>query len=244
MKFINVLAIDDEMPALRRLVSMVESHPNLSLAGTARSFAEAKEKIMQINADLLLLDIELKDATAFDLLSSIKDVFKGDIIFSTAFDKYALKAFDFHAIDYLLKPYSQERFNTAIERIVKKEQRTDLSQFIELLKKSENSTRTLIVPDGNKNYFLDSDKLYYIVAEGYYANFMLENEKKMIRISLKKLEELLPDNFIRINKSVIINKKFIAELIVHKVTSRIKMHDKNEFLVSAKTVEKLKLKFQ
>lgn len=241
MKPLNVLAIDDEMPALRRLISMVENHPNLTLVETARSSVEAQEKIIRTNPELLLMDIELKDATAFDLLTRVKDSFKGDIIFCTAFDKYALKAFDFHAVDYLLKPYSQERFNTAIERIIKKEQKTDLDQLIALLKRSESHNRTLIIPDGNKNYFLDNEKLYYIIAEGYYANFILENEKKMIRISLKKLEELLPENFIRINKSVIINKNFITELIVHKTTSRIKMRDKNEFLVSGKITEKIQL---
>jgi len=238
---IKVLAIDDEMPALRRLVSMIESHPNLVLTGTARSAAEAREKILEQNADLLLMDIELKDATAFDLLTSVKNVFKGTIIFCTAFDKYALKAFDFHAVDYLLKPYSQERFDAAIERIIGKEEKTDLHQVIELLKRSESHNRTLIIPDGNKNYFLDNEKLHYIIAESYYANFILDDEKKMIRISLKKLEELLPENFVRINKSVIINKKFIKELIVHKTTSKIKMQDKNEFLVSGKIIEAFKL---
>lgn len=237
MKTITVLAIDDEMPALRRLVGMVENHPNLILTETARSSAEAGEKIIRMNPDLLLLDIELKDATAFELLTRVKDRFQGDIIFCTAFDKYALKAFDFHAVDYLLKPYSQERFNTAVERIIKKEQKTDLNQIIALLKQSENRNKTLIIPDGNKNYFLDNEKLYYIVADGYYSNFILKDEKKMIRISLKKLEELLPENFVRINKSVIINKNFVTELIVHKTTSKIKMQDKNEFLVSGKISE-------
>lgn len=241
MKQISVLAIDDEMPALRRLVGMIESHPNLILAGTARNSVEAKEKILGSKADLLLMDIELKDATAFDLLANVKDAFEGDIIFCTAFDKYALKAFDFEAIDYLLKPYTQERFNAAIDRILKKEQKTDLHQLIALLKKSEADKKTLVIADGNKNYFLEKDRLCYITADGYYAHFISEDEKKMIRISLKKLEELLPENFYRINKSVIINKNFIKELVTHKTTSRIKMQDGHEFLVSGKSIDQFKV---
>jgi len=241
MKHIHVLAVDDEMPALRRLVSMIENHPGLTLIGTARSAKEANEKITQQKVDLLLLDIELKDATAFDLLSNVKDVFNGEIIFCTAFDQYALKAFDFYAVDYLLKPYTEERFNAAIDRVIKKEQKTDLNQIIALLKKSESNSKTLVIPEGSKNYFLDSEKLFYITADGYYAEFTSKEEKKIIRISLKKLEELLPENFIRINKSVIINKNFITELISYKTSTKIKMQDKNEFLVSGKVMEQIKI---
>lgn len=237
MKQLKVLAIDDEMPALRRLVGMIENHPDLALVGTARSAMEAQEKITQSQVDLLLLDIELKDATAFDLLAAVKSSFTGEIIFCTAFDKYALKAFEFYAVDYLLKPYTIERFNAAIDRIIKREQKTDLNQLITLLKQSQSTHKTLVIPEGNKNYFLDSEKLYYVVADGYYAEFILIDDKKTIRISLKKLEELLPENFIRINKSVIINKNFVTELISHKTTSKIKMKDKNEFIVSGKIIE-------
>lgn len=239
MKRINVLAVDDELPALRRLVSMVENHPGLNLIGTARNSIEAKEKIIELQPDLLLLDIELKDATAFDLLTGVKDEFKGKIIFCTAFDKYALKAFDFQAVDYLLKPYSEERFNAAIERIIEKDEKPDLDQLIELFRKSQSVPKMLTIPEGNKNYFLDNEKIYYIIADGYYSNFILKDEKKMIRISLKKLEEILPGNFMRINKSVIINKNFITELIAHKTTSKILMIDKSEFFVSEKLVNQI-----
>lgn len=239
MKQINVLAVDDELPALRRLVSMIENHPGLNLTGTARNSIESKEKIIELQPDLLLLDIELKDATAFDLLTGVKDAFKGKIIFCTAFDKYALKAFDFQAVDYLLKPYSEERFNAAIERIIQKDEKPDLNQLIELFTKSQSGTKMLTIPEGNKNYFLNNEKIYYIIADGYYSNFILNDEKKMIRISLKKLEEVLPDNFIRINKSVIINKNFVTELIAHKTTSKILMVDKSEFFVSDKLVNQI-----
>ena|SRR6218665_123142 len=239
MSPIHVIAIDDELPALRRLVSMVENHPDLILAATARNSVEAKEKILQLKPDLLLLDIELKDATAFDLLTAVKDSFKGNIIFCTAFDKYALKAFDFYAVDYLLKPYTQERFNAAIERIIEKEAKTDVTRLIELIKNAAPD-HVLSIPEGNKNYFLDSEKLYYITADTYYSDFVLKEEKKTIRISLKKLETLLPPHFIRINKSTIINKKFIIELIARKTTPRIVMADKNEFYVSDKCIDQIK----
>lgn len=238
MKQLDVLAIDDEAPALRRLVKMVEDHEDLHLAGTARNSVEAKEKILQLKPGLLLLDIELKDATAFDMLTDVRNDYKGKIIFCTAFDQYALKAFEYQAIDYLLKPYSDERFRDAVSRIIQKEEKTDLDQLIQIF--SERSNSRLMIPEGNKNYFLDKEKLMYIIAEGYYANFISKDEKKTIRISLKKLEETLPANFIRINKSAIINKDLVSELLINKSSSKVIMPDKSELFVSEKIWKELR----
>ena len=237
MNQIKVIAVDDEAPALRRLVKMTENHPQLDLVETARNSVEAKEKILKFNPDLVLLDIQLKDATAFEMLNEIKNSFKGKIIFCTAYDQYALKAFDFQVIDYLLKPYSEERFNAAIERITSKNEFPDLSKLMEILHEKQNLSKALMIPEGNKNYFLESEKLYYISADGYYSNFILENERKMIRISLKKLEDILPENFIRINKSIIINKNLIVELTSNKSSSKLTLPDGNEFDVSEKYLE-------
>ena len=234
MKKIRTLAVDDEAPALRRLVKMVENHPKLDLMETARSAAEAKEKILKLNSDLILLDIQLKDATAFELLTEVQFYFNGKIIFCTAYDQYALKAFDFQAIDYLLKPYSEERFQAAIDRILKQNEQTDLTKILEVLAEKSKSPEMLKIPEGNKQYFISIDSLYYVVAEGYYAQFVMGNEKKLIRISLKNLEEILPENFIRVNKSVIINKNCIAEMVVNKSSSKIKMPNKMEFEISEK----------
>lgn len=233
MKQFNVLAVDDEGPALRRLVKMAEAHPQLRLVGTAKNAMDAKNSITGLKPDILLLDIQLKDATAFEVLSELENNFQGKIIFITAYDKYAVKAFEYEAVDYLLKPFTQERFNAAIERIITKNENTDLKKLVQLLNnKYENDSKMLIVPEGVKNYFIEKDKLHYIYAEGYYANFVMEKEKKLIRISLKKLDGLLPENFIRINKSTIINKDYIVELITNKTTCKVIMPDKNEFYVS------------
>ena len=233
MKQLSVLAVDDEGPALRRLVKMVEAHPQLHLTGVAKNALDAKNSIVNLKPELVLLDIQLKDATAFDVLSELEDDFQGKIIFITAYDQYAVKAFEYEAVDYLLKPYTQERFDTAINRVAVKNEFPNLKELIQLLKTtSVSDSKMLMIPEGAKSYFIEKDKLHYIYAEGYYANFMFEKEKKLIRISLKKLDDLLPENFIRINKSAIINKEFIVEIITHKTTSKVIMPDKNEFYVS------------
>ena len=171
MKKIRTLTVDDEAPALRRLVKMVENHPKLDLMETARSAAEAKEKILKLNPDLILLDIQLKDATAFELLTEVQFYFNGKIIFCTAYDQYALKAFDFQAIDYLLKPYSEERFQIAIDRILKQNEKTDLTKMLQVLTEKSNFSELLKIPEGNKQYFIPIDSLYYVLAEGYSVSY-------------------------------------------------------------------------
>lgn len=236
MSLIKVLAIEDELPALKRLVKMIENHPNLVLAETARNAAEAEEKILKLLPDLILLDIQLKDTTAFELLSKVKKSFTGKIIFCTAYDQYALKAFDVQAIDYLLKPYSEERFNASIDRILAQNTQPDFKKLFELLDEKQSDLKTIRISEGNKNYFLNSDTLLYVIADGYYSYFILNNDKKMIRISLKKLEEILPNQFIRINKSTILNKNFILEMVLNKASSKVTMTDRNEFDVSDKYI--------
>lgn len=236
---LTVLAIDDEAPALRRLVRMVEGHSDLQLVGTAKNSVEAREKIIALQPGLLLLDIELKDATAFDVLAHVKDNYKGKIIFCTAFDQYALKAFEYQAVDYLLKPYSEERFNAAISRIVRRGEQPDLDQLIGLLR--ARSDVRVMIPEGNKNYFFDKEKLLYIIADGYYADFVSTDEKKSVRISLKKLEEILPGNFVRINKSTIINKDLISELIRNRSSPRVIMPDRKELFISGRYYNRVTL---
>lgn len=244
MNLLKVLAIDDEAPALRRLVKMIEDHPHLILEGTARNAAEAKEKILALQPDLLLLDIELKDESAFDLLADVKNQFHGKIIFSTAYDQYALKAFDVEAIDYLLKPYSEDRFNAAIDRIMAKKEESDVHKLIALLAEKKDEQKMLMIAEGNKNYFLNSKKLMYILADGYYSEFISQNEKKIIRTSLKKLEENLPKNFVRINKSTILNLDFISELILNKSSSKIVLPDKIELHISDKYLKEFQVRMK
>lgn len=239
MNLLRTVAVEDEAPALKRLVRMIEENPNLNLAGTAKSSASAKEIIIDSNLDLLLLDIQLKDATAFDLLQEIENHFSGKIIFITAYDSYAVKAFELEAMDYLLKPYTQERFNKAIERVISKTDNLMVKNIIQLLKEQTvHSPKTLSIPEGNKNHYIEKDKLLYLTADGYYTHFILKDGKKLIRISLKKLEEFLPDNFVRINKSTIINKDFIIESVHHKAVAKVIMADEYEFYVSENYLKK------
>ncbi len=231
MNPLKTIAVEDEAPALKRLVKMIENHPKLHLLETAKTTKEAEDKILKLQPDLVFLDIQLKDASAFDLLSKIENRFSGKIIFSTAYDIYAVKAFEADALDYLLKPYSEERFAKAVDKAVSRIEAVDFGKILHQFKNGFEH-KTLIIPEGNKNHYIDNEKLMYLFSESYYTYFVLENERKMIRISLKKLEEILPENFVRINKSTIINKNYISEILRNKNTGKVILKDKNEFYIS------------
>lgn len=233
MKTIKTLVVEDEAPALKRLIKMIENHPELKLMDTAKSMKEAEEKILKLKPEIIFLDIQLKDADAFELLSKINHHFSRKIIFVTAFDIYAVKAFDADAIDYLLKPYSEERFAKAVQKAVSKIEKTNLENILPRFRNDfDKSFKTVIVPEGIKYHYIDNEKLIYLFSESYYTHFIFENERKMIRISLKKLDEILPENFIRINKSTIINKNYISEISHYKSGGKIILKDKNEFYIS------------
>jgi len=233
MKTYSVVAVDDEAPALRRLEKMVNNHPLLELVGSARNSVEAKTKVLQWSPDILLLDIQLKDATAFDVLREVKDYFDGTVVFVTAYDQYAIKAFEFEAIDYLLKPFTEERFLNAVNRIISRNRKTQLDDLMAWLQKEPiQEKKMIVIPEGVKHYFIEKDKVYYISSEGYYSHLIMKEDRRLIRISLKKLDQLLPDHFIRINKSTIINLYQIKEFLTYRSTIKVIMPDGIEFSVS------------
>lgn len=241
MKKLETLVVEDEGLALRRIESMVAEHQRLHLIeDSAKSGAEALHKIKYYSPDLLLLDIELKDYNIFEILQQIQPIsFK--IIFTTAYSNYAVKAFDVEAIDYLLKPFTKDRFNQAIQKVL---QRSESFNFVKLKtvldQFSKSYTDKIIIPEGNTHHFIDRNTIDYIYSQGPYVNVVFCNQKKLIRISLKLLEEILPENFRRINKSTIVNVGKIDRVIKHKSSIHIIMKDQNEFLISDSYRENLK----
>lgn len=229
----TTLAIEDEAPALKRLVKMINNHPKLVLLDVAKSTKEAAEKIIFYQPDILFLDIELKDASAFDLLANLDLQFSGKIIFVTAYDMYAVKAFEKDALDYLLKPFTEIRFAKAVDKAISRIQILDVSKILESLNISKHSSSNLmIIPEGNKNHYIDKNDLMYLISDSYYTHLISTNDKKLIRISLKKLENILPENFVRINKSTIINKHHLSEILSYKNSGKIIMKDKTDFYIS------------
>jgi two-component system LytT family response regulator len=226
---ISTLIIDDESLARQRLKNLILEIPELKVLDSCSTGKKAIEKINELQPDLIFLDIKLKDMNGFDILEKISTEKKPLIIFISAYDEYALKAFDFFAFDYLLKPFKDERFFKAITNVInhfKVDNIVDfedkLNNLIEYVKKDEEaqannknvSKDKLAIKLGNKVSFLEMKEIKYIIASGYYAEIYTDERKHLLRESLTHLTERLdPNQFVRIHRSTIININSVSELI-------------------------------
>lgn len=209
MKNISVIIVDDEEDARRIILKYLERYFNqISVIGEASSVKEGVELIKKHKPDLIFLDIEMNDGTGFDLLDQLgNDAPK--VIFSTAFDEYAVKAFKYKALDYLLKPFSPDEFIETIEYII-----NNISS-LELEKHSTNSKK-ITVPVNNGYKIIELNSIAYMKAEGSYCTIVFQNnEKIIISKPLKYLvDKICSENcsFIRTHKSFLVNFNFIERI--------------------------------
>lgn len=230
----STIIVEDVGPARRRLEKMVKNHPSLHLVDSLKNGEEAIERIPLSNPEILLMDIQLKDKTAFEVLDQLHGRINSKIIFTTAYDQYAIQAFEVEAVDYLLKPFDEERFNGAIQKVIKREKQIPEQAILALLERQLHRKNALIiVPEGNKQHLFGENEILYIISEKYYVNIITSSQKKLIRITLKKLVALLPPPFLRINKSTIINLHQVNQVEYHKQSSKVLMKDGMEFFTTA-----------
>lgn len=237
MKF-KTLIVDDEKESRDGIERLLSLDNDIEVLGKARNGLDAIEHIQKNRPDLLLLDIQMPNINGFEVLNSINHHENPiNVIFITAFDQYALKAFDVHAIDYLLKPFSDSRFKEAIERAKKQiqfdqsvRQAAQIQQLLTELQEQaqkesasgivvneskESSTRIVIKASG-KIIFVHLDDVIWVEADNYYVTIHCEGKKHLVRSTMKEIGERLPsETFLRIHKSTIINTRMIKELIPH-----------------------------
>src|SRR5690554_1053528 len=244
---ISCLIIDDEPLARKRLLSLVEEIDNLRLLGQCKTGKEAVSSIEELQPDLIFLDIQMKDMNGFDVLKKLKTTKKPMVIFVTAFDTYAVKAFDAFALDYLLKPYKKERFQKAVARAeqqFEKETQNSLEhkfqkllQYIEDEKTQKNTSTSkskLPVKTGNTVSFIAYSEIQYILASGSYVEICTLDKKHVLRDSLQNImKEMESKQMLRIHRSTIINTSFLDK-VIHSNFGEIdvKMKDGSLFRVS------------
>jgi len=224
MKF-RTLIIDDEAPSRRRMKKLLKAVPDCSVIGEAESGTEAIDQIRSLRPDLIFLDIQLKDMTGFEVLHRLPDI-QCKIIFITAYDEFAIKAFDLNAIDYLLKPYKESRFYEAISRLRLRSAEVNYYNLQTLAQQLYSSLppEKLRINEGKTIHLIDVDKLIFVQSDAYYCHLNFEEgKKKVIRVSLKKLETILPNQFLRINRSFIINKDKIESIKKRKRSTEIEL---------------------
>ena len=235
-KIWKALIIDDERLARNKLRSLLAEFSNVQIVGEADSVAEAVKRIKNTNADVLFLDIQMPHESGFDLLEQIETEAK--IIFVTAFDEYAIRAFEVNALDYLLKPVNPERLKQAIERLPLTGENT---------KKTLEYDDFLFVNTGRHSKFIKVGSIKCITAADVYSEVFTDNGEKFLLLKpLSEWEEKLPGrNFMRIHRSTIINLEYVEK--VEKwfdYSYRIYLRGiKEPFIISRRYAAKIKDKF-
>ncbi len=236
---LKVIIIDDERLARRELRSLLSDFAEISVIGEAENLTEAVNLIQTNKPDVVFLDIQLQNENGFDLMEKVEKDFK--LIFVTAFDAFAIRAFEINALDYLLKPVNPERLAKTLERLLEPEEKTEIS-----LRKLEYEDR-LFLDFGERSRFLKISTIKCICADGDYTQVFTEDGKKhLITKSLKEWEDRLPEKyFIRIHRSTIVNLEFIEKVETWFSRSyQIHLREMKEPLtVSRRYASQIKLRF-
>lgn len=206
----RALIVDDERLARKELITLLSHHENVEIVGEAINVDDAKEKIHNLNPDVVFLDIQMPEKTGFDLLEELDQV--PNIIFTTAYDEYALKAFQVNALDYLLKPIEPERLSEALARLQKKLNDEPKNEGGEA--SFGNNKLTLhdqvFVKDGDRCWFVKLSNVKLFESDGNYIKVYFENFKPMIHKSLNALDERLDEkSFFRASRKHIINLSWV-----------------------------------
>jgi two-component system, LytTR family, response regulator len=216
MKAKRVLIIDDEVDARRVISKYLERYfPNFKILGEADSFKSAVQLINETEADLIFIDINLGDGTGFDVLDE-SDAFAAQIIFTTAFDQYAVKAFRYQALDYLMKPIDSELFVDAVNQALDKVRERRSMSADQILISYGNGERKISIPTADGMCFVRLDSIVSFEADSSYCKVFLEDGKEiLVSKPLKFFDDKLKTNvnFIRPHKSFIVNMKFVDEYL-------------------------------
>ncbi|WP_426486330.1 LytR/AlgR family response regulator transcription factor [Flavobacterium sp. 2] len=205
MKKIKVIIIDDERLSREEIKQALKSYEDFILIGEAENADDAKDLIETKMPDLIFLDIEMPEKSGFDLLESLNHV--PAVLFITAYNQYAVQAFEVNALDYLMKPIREERFSKAIEKI-----RNTLSAK-SFVNDSAEQNRRIFIKDGEKRFLIHLDEIYLIESLENYTRLFFQDKKAMQRRSLRQWEEMLDENvFFRINRTEIVNIKYIQDV--------------------------------
>lgn len=215
---VTVLIVDDEPLARRRLRKLAEADPDLKVIGECANADEAEKVIRNLHPRLLFLDIQMPRKSGFDLLAEINPAQLPLVVFVTAFDKYAVRAFEVHAIDYLLKPYTAERFDASVQ-VAKRRLREELNERLAertlalLAEMRTGYAERLLVKANEAIVFLNAIDIDWIETQDKYVRIHAGAETFLLRESISHLSGRLdPRRFLRIHRSYLVNIDRIKKL--------------------------------
>ncbi len=198
----KTLIIDDERLARKELTSLLDGYPEIEILSEAVNADEAFEKIQSLKPELIFLDIQMPGKTGFELLEMLDSSPK--VIFTTAYDEFAIKAFDYNALDYLLKPINPERLAETINKLLSHDEKKEKEDTTPV--KKLGATDQVFVKDGDRCWFVKLEDVRLFESDGNYIKVYFEKNKPMIHKSLNALDEKLDDrSFFRASRKHIIN---------------------------------------
>ena len=228
MEPIRTLIVDDELLARKRIRNLLRGKRGFEVTGECANGKEAVSTIARQRPDLIFLDVQMPDLDGFGVARSIAAEYQPVIVFVTAYDQYAVRAFEFHALDYLLKPFDDERFEKTLEWARMQIERNQLHDFSErmigLLEDYQGQRRIagtqaqklsrIMVKSSGRIFFINTEEIDWIEAEGCYARLHTGRQSHLLRETMSALEaQLDPQLFLRIHRSTIVNRAQVKELL-------------------------------
>lgn len=234
---LRVVVVDDEPLPRQRVSDLASQHPALTVVGEATNGTEALDVIVELRPDLVFLDIQMPELDGLQVAASLVDDDPPAIVFVTAFDEYAIRAFEVDAIDYLLKPVTPERFTAAVDRVLKRLDRPESSTHgpIHALAARMAETRghatRFVARRGSKHYFVQVADIDWVEAVGNYVRLLTGDASHLVRETMKGMETRLdPARFVRIHRSAIVS--------IDRIRS-IEAREQGEYLVTMATGARL-----
>ena len=202
----RALIVDDERLARKELMNLLEDHPMIEVVGEAMNAEEAFQMVNELNPDLLFLDIQMPGKTGFQLLEMLDSV--PLVVFTTAYDEFALKAFEVNALDYLLKPIQPERLAETVLKLSEKERAKNVAERGPEKKLGLNDQ--VFVKDGDRCWFVSLNNVRLFESDGNYIKVYFDNNRPMIHKSLNALDEKLDERaFFRASRKHIVNLSWV-----------------------------------
>ena len=243
---IKALIIDDEPLACDLVQEYLQDFENIEVVARCHDGFQGMKAISEYKPDLVFLDVQMPKINGFELLELIDE--PPAIIFTTAFDEYAIKAFEANAVDYLLKPFSKDRFDQAVQRFLDKplEKKTQARQLSEKNMPPQKSSNRLVIKDGAKIRIIPIKEVIRLEADDDYVKLFTEQGKFMKKKTLQHFEDSLSaEQFVRVHRSHLINVMHIARIDPYQKNSHVALLKNNERIpVSRGGYQKLKAMLQ
>jgi two-component system, LytTR family, response regulator len=220
---LRTLIVDDEPLARERVRMMLGMHDDVAVIGEVGDGQQAIDAIRQERPDLVFLDVQMPSVDGFGVLRALEGEIMPYVVFVTAYDQYALRAFEVHALDYVLKPFNAERFSQALQRARNAIARRDdldgsvdkdrLRSLVASLTAEQREKQRIVVKSSGRVFFVKVDDIDWIEAEGNYVRLHMGPQSHLLRETMKGMESVLDTSqFIRIHRSTIVNADRIREL--------------------------------